>query len=131
MKKKQAFIHRLGNNGGGFLLEHYYDEHITKGLCAVPHYMWSMRYVWLLYDKSHKERWGSLIREDMFEEGYGWYSFIQTGPRGLFSPFVAAMIKCRGRNIAYKVASRRCVEKMSIDKDKLEMMRARHNLLGE
>lgn len=130
MKTKQTFIHRLGKNSGGFMMEHYYDEDISNDLYAVPHYMWSMRYVWLRYDENHKKNWRDLISEDIFDDGYGWYSFVQTGPRGLYSPFIAALVKCRGRNEAYRVASRRSVEKISIDNDQLDLMRARHSLLG-
>lgn len=135
-KTKQTFIHRFGMNRGGIMLKHYYDERIDNDLMATPHYMWSMRYVWFEYKKNHNRHSASVgwanrhIDNGVFSEGYGWYSFVQTGPQGLYSPYITALIKCRGRNEAYKIASRRSAEDYTIPPKDLEIMQARYNLLG-
>ena len=138
MKKKQkhAFIRRFGGNTGGWVLRHYYDENILDDLRATPHYDWDTRYIWFRYtDKPSLPHlsfnWvNPLIETGIFAEGCGWYAFKQTGPRGLHSPLIASVIKCRGRNEAYKIAMRWANEEIKIEGDQLDIMRARFNLLG-
>lgn len=140
MKKKQkhAFIRRFGNNTGGWVLHHYYDENILDDLKATPHYDWDTRYIWFRYTDKHPHwatltafGWAlSLVETGTFKDGCGWYAFMQTGPKGLHSPFVTSVIKCRGRNESYKIAMRWANDGVKIEGDQLDIMRARFNLLG-
>jgi len=146
-KKLQTYIHRLGENTGGVLLEHFYNDHISKskehfydGHISMFNYKpseydWKIRYVWIKYGEKEGLALAKLIpfykklsEYGVFSEGPGWYTFIQTGPGWLESPYVAAVLKCKGRNEAYRVASRRSREKFTMDN--LDIIRAKHMLLG-
>lgn len=145
-KKLRYFIHRhsfyeSGKSTLGFLLEHYYDESIDIMLRfpKAEKYSNAMRYTWALVpgpDSPPMHRvWTDwvevMIGLGHFQDGPGWYSYVQTGRNGVFSNLIFAPLLCNGRNEAYRIASSRSERGYVVPKKDVNAMVARINLLGQ
>lgn len=129
---------RKGTSDAGFLLTCYYNDPIDHKLSKTSKYDNAMRYVWLrIYkpedDTAHGYRlkWQSEMQSHgFFNDGPGWYSFVQTGPGGINSPIISGVIHCSGRREASQIASSRSSRGYTIPTKEANAMMARINLLG-